>query len=56
MAVEYSTIIKTRKCFHLEYQQQTVNNGRTTRSKSSTNTLYCPTRGKDDEDELVYSL
>ena len=58
MAVEYSIEKENTQIFIDVFlsHQRTVNKGNTIRSNSSTKTLYCPTRGNDDDVQLVYSL
>ncbi len=56
MAFEYSDESKKKDLVQDELEYFTVNNGKAIRSNSSTNTLYCPIRGNNDDDDVVYSL
>jgi len=56
MVFEYSDERKEKDLVQDELEYFTVNNGKAIRSNSSTNTLYCPIRGNNDDGNVVYSL
>ncbi len=56
MVFEYSDERKKKDLVQDELEYFTVNNGKAIHSNSSTNKLYCPIRGNNDDGDVVYSL